>query len=127
MKQGTAKTFGVTVLGAAFAVAAAGSASAATGDVLEGASLGEVTKTLPAGASESVAVGQQALGHTLTATTAATAVTAASAAPAAQQGTAAAIAAQGDKAGQGRQGGLLGGLPLDQLPVGAGGGQFGIG
>ncbi|MFG3495225.1 ATP-binding protein [Streptomyces sp. NPDC047928] len=103
MKQSAAKTIGVAALGAAFAATAAGSA-AAIGAVPTGAALDTATKTLPieqaaaqlpAGATELVATGQEALG----------AVT--QGMPETPIGTPADPVV-----------GLLGGLPLGNLPVG---------
>ncbi|MFB7939025.1 hypothetical protein ACFWIN_15190 [Streptomyces sp. NPDC127049] len=74
MKQSAAKKLGVAALGAAFAAAAAGTASAAPlpapldgadalGSVTQLAPLGDGLTTLPDGAGESLAAGQGALGQ----------------------------------------------------------------
>ncbi|MFD8974979.1 MULTISPECIES: hypothetical protein [Streptomyces] len=72
MKQSAAKKLGVAALGAAFAAAAAGTASAAPslpvgadalGTVTSVAPLGDGLTTLPDGAGESLAAGQGALGQ----------------------------------------------------------------
>ncbi|MFC9703724.1 hypothetical protein ACFVID_25300 [Streptomyces sp. NPDC127132] len=72
MKQSAAKKLGVAALGAAFAAAAAGTASAAPslpvgadalGTVTQAVPLGDGLTTLPDGAGESLAAGQGALGQ----------------------------------------------------------------
>ncbi|WP_055493323.1 hypothetical protein [Streptomyces sp. TP-A0356] len=106
MKQSAAKTLGVAALGAAFAAAGAGVASAAPA-VPDGAGLdtvtqalptGDVTKVLPPGTGDVLGQGQNALGGAVAATrpVAERAVTGGPAAPAA---------------------GLLGGLPVKGLPA----------
>ncbi|MEU6122431.1 ATP-binding protein [Streptomyces sp. NPDC047123] len=74
MKKSAAKTLGVAALGAAFAAAGAGAAnaapaapaipdpSAALGPVSSLLPVGDAVKALPAGANESLAAGQGALG-----------------------------------------------------------------
>ncbi|MDQ8704171.1 ATP-binding protein [Streptomyces sp. LHD-70] len=105
MKHSAAKTLGVAALGAAFAAAGAGSASAVVpgltdaagtvGNVASTLPVGEVAKTLPAG--ESLAQGQQALAGGLSATQ-----------------TTAAPSGEGDPVS-----GLIGGLPVGKgLPIG---------
>ncbi|MEV5613743.1 ATP-binding protein [Streptomyces sp. NPDC052225] len=115
MKQSAAKTLGVAALGAAFAAAGAGAANAAPAVPDAAGAVGSVTSmlpveqaasTLPAGAPESLAAGQNALGSSLST---------AEAAPAALSGD------SGDPVS-----GLLGGLPVHQalptqgLPVAGG-------
>ncbi|MDI3423569.1 ATP-binding protein [Streptomyces luteolus] len=106
MKHSAAKTLGVAALGAAFAAAGAGSASAVVpgltdaagtvGNVASALPVGEVAKNLPAG--ESLAQGQQALAGGLSAA----------------QTPDAAASGEGDPVS-----GLLGGLPVGKgLPVG---------
>ncbi|MFC9729285.1 hypothetical protein ACFWEO_22700 [Streptomyces roseolus] len=72
MKQSAAKKLGVAALGAAFAAAAAGTASAAPLDGVDAlttvgqvAPLGSGLTQLPDGAGESLAAGQGALGQGL--------------------------------------------------------------
>ncbi|WP_328537059.1 ATP-binding protein [Streptomyces sp. NBC_00344] len=76
MKQSAAKTLGVALVGAAFAAAAAGSASAATVkatpdlagtlDTVAGQLPSDSSaSTLPAGAGESLAAGRTAMGSTV--------------------------------------------------------------
>ncbi|MYW68519.1 ATP-binding protein [Streptomyces sp. SID8379] len=74
MKQSAAKTLGVAALGVAFAAAGAGAANAAPGvpdaaaaldSVTQNLPTESVTKALPAGAPESLAAGQNALGSSL--------------------------------------------------------------
>ncbi|MCZ0981022.1 hypothetical protein O1L60_24155 [Streptomyces diastatochromogenes] len=74
MKQSAAKKLGVAALGAAFAVTAAGTASAASSLPLDADALGTVTSatplgdgltTLPDGATEALGAGQGALGQGL--------------------------------------------------------------
>lgn len=117
MKQSAAKTLGVAALGAAFAAAAAGTATAAPalpaapdalGLVTSVAPVGSDLTELPAGATESLLGGQAAV----------------------DQGTKAVPAAAGhalehaplDGATNALDstpvGGLLGGLPLNGLPLG---------
>ncbi|MDI3409315.1 ATP-binding protein [Streptomyces cavernicola] len=104
MKHSAAKTLGVAALGAAFAAAGAGSASAVApgltdaagtvGNVASTLPVEEVGKALPAGAGQHLATGQQALAGGLSA---------ASQAP----------AGEGDPVK-----GLIGGLPVGEgLPV----------
>ncbi|MFF9148860.1 hypothetical protein ACWGBV_24630 [Streptomyces sp. NPDC055051] len=121
MKQSAAKKLGVAALGAAFAAAAAGTASAAPlpapldgadalGSVTQLAPLGDGLTTLPDGAGESLAAGQGALGQGVK--------TLPAAAGQATQNlpTDAATGALGATP----LGGLLGGLPLGAggLPIG---------
>ncbi|GHA67173.1 hypothetical protein ACIQRS_29470 [Streptomyces termitum] len=123
MKQSAAKKLGVAVLGAAFAAAAAGTASAAPlpaplagADALstvgQVAPLGDGLTQLPDGAGESLAAGQGALGQgvdqgvkTLPAT-------------AGQVTQNAPLGAATGALGATPLGGLLGGLPLNGLPLG---------
>ncbi|MGW6394789.1 hypothetical protein ACWFR1_30750 [Streptomyces sp. NPDC055103] len=72
MKQSAAKKLGVVALGAAFAAAAAGTASAAPslpvgadalGTVTQAVPLGDGLTELPDGAGESLGAGQAALGQ----------------------------------------------------------------
>ncbi|WP_338699835.1 ATP-binding protein [Streptomyces sp. Q6] len=120
MKQSAAKTLGVAALGAAFAAAGAGAANAAPAVPDAAGTVGSVTSmlpveqtasTLPAGAPESLAAGQNALGSSLNGAK----PTLDKAAPAILPGD------SGDPVS-----GLLGGLPLQQtlptqgLPVGGG-------
>ncbi|NEB79032.1 ATP-binding protein [Streptomyces sp. SID14478] len=112
MKQSAAKTLGVAALGVAFAAAGAGAANAAPGVPDAAGAVGSVTsmlpveqaaKTLPAGAPESLAAGQNALGSTL------------HTAPAALPG------GNGGDPVSGLLGGLpTKGLPTQGLPVGGG-------
>ncbi|MFC3578455.1 ATP-binding protein [Streptomyces yaanensis] len=105
MKQSAAKTLGVAALGAAFAAAGAGVASAAPAvpdvagldTVTQALPTGNVTKALP-GVGEALGQGQNALG---------TAVAAAQ--PVAQRAVADGPAAP--------VAGLLGGLPVKGLPT----------
>ncbi|MFD1662062.1 ATP-binding protein [Streptomyces caeni] len=105
MKQSAAKTLGVAALGAAFAAAGAGVASAApaTTDtvgldtVTQALPVGDVARTLP-GAGEALGQGQNALGATV-----------AAARPVARQAVADGPAAP--------VAGLLGGLPVHGLPT----------
>ncbi|MER6123416.1 ATP-binding protein [Streptomyces sp. NPDC001795] len=105
MKQSAAKTLGVAVLGAAFAAAGAGIASAAPA-VPDVAGLDTVTQTLPTGnlsavvpgASEALGQGQSALGGAV-----------AAAQPAAGKIISDSPAAPAT--------GLLGGLPIKGLPT----------
>ncbi|WP_199549201.1 ATP-binding protein [Streptomyces sp. N35] len=105
MKQ-SAKTLGVAALGAAFAAAGAGTASAApalpdpaqaVGAVTQDLPVGQVTKTLP-GASEAVDAGQGALTNGLS-----------TAKPTLEKS----LPADTDPVA-----GLLGGLPVGGLPTG---------
>ncbi|RVU18224.1 ATP-binding protein [Streptomyces antnestii] len=104
MKQSAVKTLGVAALGAAFAAAGAGAASAAPALPDAGSALNTVTSTLPAeqvgkvlpgGSTESVAAGQHALTGGLN--------------------TAAERVLPTD--GGSPVNGLIGGLPVGQLPV----------
>ncbi|MDI3385569.1 ATP-binding protein [Streptomyces sp. B-S-A8] len=108
MKHSAAKTLGVAALGAAFAAAGAGSASAVVPGLTDAAgTVGNVASTLPVenvasalpgGAGEHLATGQEAVAGGLTA--------ASQAAPAGGEG--------GDPVS-----GLIGGLPVGQgLPLG---------
>ncbi|MEU7071164.1 hypothetical protein AB0B30_20530 [Streptomyces narbonensis] len=121
MKQSAAKKLGVAALGAAFAVTAAGTASAASSLPLDADALGTVTKavplgdgltTLPDGAGESLAAGQGALGQGLDQGV----KTLPAAAGQATQNLPLDAAAGG--LGATPLGGLLGGLPLGGLPLG---------
>ncbi|WP_329118132.1 ATP-binding protein [Streptomyces sp. NBC_01465] len=116
MKQSAAKTLGVAVLGAAFAAAAAGTASASVVPSLPDATsaLDTVTHTLPvedaaaklpAGAPEALGAGQNALASGL-----------ATAPSTADQTLPQTLPADG--AGD-PVAGLLGGLPTGALPTGA--------
>ncbi|ATW50180.1 ATP-binding protein [Streptomyces xantholiticus] len=122
MKQSAAKTLGVAALGAAFAAAGAGTASAAPavpelagglGNVSHTLPLDEVAEELPAGAAESLAGGPSAVTDT------------ASTLPAAAQKTVGEVVPAGTTE---QISGLLGGLPLTGpfhtldagLPVGGG-------
>ncbi|MEU6663611.1 ATP-binding protein [Streptomyces sp. NPDC046821] len=107
MKQSAAKTLGVAALGAAFAAAGAGAASAAPALPDAGSALNTVTSTLPAeqvsqvlpaGTTDSLAAGQHAVAGGLNA-----------AAPAAEK----VLPTDGNNP----VGGLLGGLPVKQLPA----------
>ncbi|RII20886.1 hypothetical protein DSC45_02055 [Streptomyces sp. YIM 130001] len=107
MKQTAVKSLGVAALGAAFAVAAGGAASAAPALPDATGALDTVTSTLPvesaaqllpAGGSEALAASEMAVGQ---------------AAPALDQATS---GLPTDAAGP--VGGLLGGLPTDGLPLG---------
>jgi hypothetical protein len=106
MKQSAAKTLGVAALGAAFAVAGAGAANAATVAPDVTPALDTVSHTLPANgvaktlprAGEVLGQGQGAVGRTLEA-----------AEPAAQR------ALPGGQDGTESLGGLLGGLPVQGL------------
>lgn len=119
MKQSAAKTLGVAALGAAFAAAAAGTASAAVAPGVPdaGAALDTVTHTLPveqaatklpAGAPESLAASQKALGSGVTTL------------PATAEKALTQVTSSLDK-GKGKPGdpvgGLLGGLPVGALPT----------
>ncbi|MFE3072203.1 hypothetical protein [Streptomyces sp. NPDC059247] len=121
MKQSPAKKLGVAALGAAFAVAAAGTASAAPSLPLDADALGTVTQavplgdgltTLPDGAAESLVAGQGALGQGLDQGV----KTVPAAAGQATQNLPLGAAASG--LGATPLGGLLGGLPLGGLPIG---------
>ncbi|MGX1672106.1 ATP-binding protein [Streptomyces sp. NPDC055400] len=104
MKQSAVKTLGVAALGAAFAAAGAGAASAAPALPDAGSALdtvtstlpaGQVAQVLPAGSTESLAQGQKAIGGGLN--------------------TAAEKVLPTD--GSSPVSGLIGGLPVHQLPV----------
>ncbi|MFE5545507.1 hypothetical protein ACFQ71_17020 [Streptomyces sp. NPDC056534] len=123
MKQSAAKKLGVAALGAAFAAAAAGTASAAPSLPLNADAVGTVTKavplgddltTLPDGAAESLGAGQGALGQGLDQGV----KTLPAAAGQATQNLPLDAAAGG--LGATPLGGLLGGLPLGSggLPIG---------
>ncbi|ALO10610.1 Secreted protein [Streptomyces venezuelae] len=121
MTQSAAKKLGVAALGAAFAVAAAGTASAAPSLPIGADALGTVTKavplgdgltTLPDGAGESLSAGQGALGQGLDQGV----KTLPAAAGQATQSLPLDAAAGG--LGATPLGGLLGGLPLGALPLG---------
>ncbi|GAA3391733.1 hypothetical protein [Streptomyces roseoviridis] len=138
MKQSAAKTLGVAALGAAFAAAAAGTASAAPSLPLGPDALGLVTSTLPlgedltelpSGAGEALAGGQGALGTSVEEGVVKTlpgAVEQAQTLPGELQEQAQNLPIDGAKSGLdatplGAAGGLLGGLPvggLGGLPVG---------
>ncbi|GGQ66204.1 ATP-binding protein [Streptomyces althioticus] len=101
MKQSAAKTLGVAALGAAFAAAGAGAAQAAPA-LPAAPGLDTVTQALPAdqtaalpGAAEALTTGQDVAGKGL--------------------GTAAPVA--GELGSQVPGAGLLGGLPVNQLPT----------
>ncbi|CAL9442333.1 hypothetical protein SUDANB6_02267 [Streptomyces sp. enrichment culture] len=106
MKQSAAKTLGVAALGAAFAAGGAGAANAAPGAPDPGRALGPITRTLPAenltrtlpAAGEALAQGKTAAESGLTA-----------AKPAAQKLPSSPL----DPVT-----GLLGGLPVQGLPLG---------
>ncbi|MFI6642132.1 ATP-binding protein [Streptomyces sp. NPDC050504] len=126
MKQSAAKTLGVAALGAAFAAAAAGTASAAVAPGVPdaGAALESVTHTLPveqaatklpAGAPESLAASQKALGTGVSSLPSAAESLPATAGKALSQVTTAAQKSTG-KTGD-PVGGLLGGLPVGALPT----------
>ncbi|MET7616360.1 ATP-binding protein [Streptomyces sp. NPDC005408] len=122
MKQSAAKTLGVAALGAAFAAAAAGTASAAPANLPDSAtSLDTVTSVapvqealtkLPAGVPESLAGGQTALTSSLADSPATL--------PATVQAAATKVLPGAD--GADPVSGLLGGLPVGagSLPVGGG-------
>ncbi|MEU2115449.1 hypothetical protein ABZ567_07295 [Streptomyces sp. NPDC016459] len=116
MKQSAAKKLGVAALGAAFAVTAAGTASAAPSLPVGADALGTVTKALPLGAGltelpvgapESLGGGQGALDQGVK-TLPATAGQATKSLP---------LDAVTGGLGGGALGGLLGGLPAG-LPIG---------
>ncbi|GAA2321234.1 ATP-binding protein [Streptomyces kunmingensis] len=106
MKQSAAKTLGVAVLGAAFAVAGAGAANAApaalpdaagaVNSLTSGLPLEQATSSLPAGGAQALAGAQNALGNGLTA-----------AQPVVEK-----LTDGGDPVN-----GLLGGLPTNSLPT----------
>ncbi|MFJ9039225.1 ATP-binding protein [Streptomyces sp. NPDC102406] len=105
MKQSAAKTLGVAALGVAFAAAGAGAANAAPalpdaagtlGSVTSGLPLEGALSSLPAGGPQALAGAQSALGNGLTA-----------AQPVVQK-----LTEGGDPVG-----GLMGGLPVSQLPT----------
>ncbi|MFC9791961.1 hypothetical protein ACFVJI_04890 [Streptomyces sp. NPDC127584] len=121
MKQSAAKKLGVAALGAAFAAAAAGTASAAPSLPLNADAVGTVTKAvplgadltmLPDGAAESLVAGQGALGQGVDQGV----KTLPAAAGQATQSLPLDAAAGG--LGATPLGGLLGGLPLNGLPIG---------
>ncbi|MFF6773751.1 hypothetical protein ACFY8W_09315 [Streptomyces sp. NPDC012637] len=135
MKQSAAKTLGVAALGAAFAAAAAGTASAAPalpvvgsdalGTVTSIVPLGDDLTELPAGASEALSGGQGAVGTGVEqgAKTLPGAVEQAQNLPGEVQKQAQDLPLDGAKAGLGSTPlgaatGLLGGLPLNGLPLG---------
>lgn len=95
MKQSAVKTLGAAALGAAFAAVGAGAADAAPAVPDTSQTLGTVTRALP-GAGHTLAQGQSTVGA----------------------GMAAARPAVANPAGQpgAPVGGLLGGLPLQDLP-----------
>ncbi|ANP49065.1 hypothetical protein J2Z21_002344 [Streptomyces griseochromogenes] len=103
MKQSAVKTLGVAALGAAFAAVGAGAAAAAPAVPDATQALDSVTRTLPAqnvgqalpGAGQTLAQGQSAVGTGMAA--------ARPVVPAAPQGASAS--------------GLIGGLPLSDLPT----------
>ncbi|MFE9170018.1 ATP-binding protein [Streptomyces kebangsaanensis] len=106
MKQSAAKTLGVAALGVAFAAAGAGAANAAPAAPDAGQVLGSVSKALPTeNVSKTLPTGQ-ALNQ---------------AQPTVQKGLAAAQPVARDTLGNGpakQVGGLLGGLPVNGLPLG---------
>ncbi|MET9432760.1 hypothetical protein [Streptomyces sp. NPDC006551] len=124
MKHSAAKTLGVAALGAAFAAAAAGTAAAAPVAPATPDALGLVTQTvplgdglteLPAGAAESLGSGQGALGTGLD--------QGVKAIPHAPDQTLETLST--DRVGEvlditplGQVAGLLGGLPLNGIPLG---------
>ncbi|MFE5487188.1 hypothetical protein [Streptomyces sp. NPDC056527] len=117
MKQSAAKTLGVAALGAAFAAAAAGTAAAASplpaapdalGLVTQTVPLGDGLTELPDGAAESLLGGQAAVDQGVK-TLPAAAGQAVEHAP--LDGATGALANT-------PVGGLLGGLPLNGLPLG---------
>ncbi|MER5207191.1 hypothetical protein [Streptomyces sp. NPDC002825] len=120
MKQSAAKKLGVAALGVAFAAAGAGTASAAPlpldadalGTVTSAVPLGDGLTTLPDGASESLGAGQGALGQGVDQGV----KTLPAAAGQATQNLPLDAAAGG--LGATPVGGLLGGLPLNGLPIG---------
>ncbi|MFJ9827497.1 hypothetical protein ACIRSU_24510 [Streptomyces sp. NPDC101160] len=142
MKQSAAKKLGVAVLGAAFAAAAAGTASAAPAPEPAGPdALGLVTNTvpvgedvteLPAGTDAALAGGETAVGSGAEQAVNAVpgAVDQAQNLPGEVQKQASNLPLDGAKSGlaatplQGATG-LLGGLPLNGLPVGGLGGLTG--
>ncbi|MFB7370036.1 hypothetical protein ACFC0D_09370 [Streptomyces sp. NPDC056222] len=117
MKQSAAKTLGVAALGAAFAAAAAGTAAAASplpaapdalGLVTQTVPLGEGLTELPDGAGESLLGGQASLGEGAKTLPAA----------AGQAVEHAPLDSATGALGNTPVGGLLGGLPLNGLPIG---------
>ncbi|MFE1512064.1 ATP-binding protein [Streptomyces sp. NPDC058726] len=103
MKQSAAKTLGVAALGAAFAAAGAGAANAAPAVPDAGQALDTVTQAVPAerlsgaapGSAEALSTGQELAGTGV-----------------------AAVQPVAEKAGPVVPGaGLLGGLPVNQLPA----------
>ncbi|MET9373211.1 hypothetical protein ABZX98_03520 [Streptomyces sp. NPDC002992] len=116
MKQSAAKTLGVAALGAAFAAAAAGTAAAAPaaptpaalGLVTQTVPLGDGLTELPDGTAESLVGGEAAVDQGVK-TLPATAGQAVEHAP---------LDGATDVLGNTQVGNLLGGLPLDGLPIG---------
>ncbi|MGI5428233.1 ATP-binding protein [Streptomyces sp. CA-179760] len=107
MKQSAAKSLGVAALGAAFAATGAGAANAAPAvpdatqgleSVTQALPAEQLSQTLPAGTGEAVGQGQSLAGTGL----------------AAAQPVAGQLLAQGPT---GPAGGLLGGLPVNGVPL----------
>ncbi|MFF9850007.1 hypothetical protein [Streptomyces litmocidini] len=129
MKQSAAKKLGVAALGAAFAAAAAGTASAAPSLPLDADALGTVTQAvplgdglteLPDGAAESLGAGQGALDQGVDQGVKTLPATAGQATRNLPLDAAAGGLGATPLGGLGATplGGLLGGLPLSGLPLG---------